>query len=165
MGFFGDLFSSESKPSEGTPVLVKQDVVSKLMALNRDSSPFQVRQSDDPEFDLIAEWKIVDAKWYEIFAKAGLKKVFQVRLKLDEGSNTVSSSDKEFQVSWTAGVPELSVNTEMFVGKKTEFSFGTAIGFTEELKPGVIYNYKFSTNEIKDPIKEAVLAAGWSYKS
>jgi hypothetical protein len=33
--------------------------------------------------DLIAEWKIVDAQWYEIFAKAGLEKVFRVFLKLD----------------------------------------------------------------------------------
>jgi len=32
------------------------------------------------------------------------------------------------------------------------------------LKPGVVYNYRFSTSEIKKPIQEAVAACGWGYK-
>jgi len=42
--------------------------------------------------------------------------------------------------------------------------FGAAYAFTEELKPGVVYNYRFSTSEIKKPIQEAVTACGWDYK-
>ncbi|MFS8130477.1 MAG: hypothetical protein ACMG57_00715 [Candidatus Dojkabacteria bacterium] len=164
MGIFGDLFSSETKPEPGTTVLSKQEVTNNLLGLNRETCPYIVRASEDSNFDLVAEWKIVDAKWYQIFAKAGLKKVFQVWLKLDETTNTVSTTDKEYQINWVAGVPNLSLSTEAFVGKKTEFSFGAAIGFTEEFKPGVIYNYTFSTKEIKEPLKQTVLSSGWSYK-
>src|SRR6185369_12807515 len=161
MGFFGDLFSSETKPEPGTPVLAKDALITNLLALNRETCPYQVKKSDDTNYDLVAEWKIVDAKWYQIFAKAGLKKVFQVWLKLDESTSTVSTTDKEYSINWVAGIPNLSLSTEAFVGKKTEFSFGTAIGFTEELKPGVIYNYTFSTKEIKEPLKQTTLASGW----
>ena len=35
---------------------------------------------------------------------------------------------------------------------------------TEELSPGQVYKYRFSTNEIKKPIQEAVTACGWDYK-
>jgi len=46
----------------------------------------------------------------------------------------------------------------------TSVEFGAAYAFTEELKPGVVYNYRFSTNEIKKPIQEIVTACGWDYK-
>jgi len=42
--------------------------------------------------------------------------------------------------------------------------FGQAFGFTETLAPGQIYKYKFSSNELKKPVQEAVLACGWVYK-
>ena len=43
--------------------------------------------------DLIAEWKIVDAKWYEIFAKSNLTKVFRIYLKFDVIKNEVRGKD------------------------------------------------------------------------
>ena len=42
--------------------------------------------------------------------------------------------------------------------------FGAAVAFTEEVSPGVVYKYKFSTGEIKKPIQEAITACGWTYK-
>jgi hypothetical protein len=42
--------------------------------------------------------------------------------------------------------------------------FGAAYAFTEELKPGVVYHYRFNTSEIKKPIQEALAACGWDYK-
>lgn len=164
MEFLQDLFSSGSKPKAGTPVLRKDEVSNNLLSLNRESCPYQVTKSEDPNYDLVAEWKVVDAKWYQIFAKAGLKKVFQVWLRLDESTNTVITTDKEYQINWVAGIPSLSLSIESFAGKKTEFSFGTAIGFTEEFKPGVTYKYTFSTKEIKEPLKEITLSSGWIYK-
>ena len=43
-------------------------------------------------------------------------------------------------------------------------SSGTAYAFTETLAPGQVYNYKFSTAEMKTPIQEAVTGAGWTYR-
>ena len=34
----------------------------------------------------MAEWRIVDAGWYEIFAKANLEKAFKVLMRLDEAA-------------------------------------------------------------------------------
>jgi hypothetical protein len=61
-------------------------------------------------------------------------------------------------------VPSLSVSASKFSGQKTSIEFGTAYAFTEEFKPGQVYNYRFNTNEIKKPIQEAVTACGWTYK-
>ena len=40
-----------------------------------------------------------------------------------------------------------------FRGQKAEVSFGTAYAFTEKGEFGQVYNYKFSTGEIKSPLQ------------
>src|SRR5258706_292950 len=72
--------------------------------------------------------------------------------------------DEEFTVEWRVGVPLLSISASKFQGQMTSVDFDAAYAFTEELKPGVVYNYRFNTNEIKKPIQEAVAACGWGYK-
>jgi len=158
MGLFG------KKPDKNVPVLSVDEVRQRLLALNRDTAPYQLIDGASQKVDLIAEWKIVDAQWYEIFAKANLTKVFRIYMKFDGAKHEVRGKDEEFTVEWRAGVPSLSISASKFQGQMTSVEFGTAYAFTEELKPGVVYNYRFSTNEIKKPIQEAVAACGWGYK-
>jgi hypothetical protein len=158
------LFGFGKKPKKNTPVLPVEDVRQLLLALNRETAPYQIRDGSAEGVDLIAEWKIVDARWYEIFAKASLTKVFRIYMKFDEAKQEVRAKDEEYTVEWRAGVPSLSLSASKFSGQKTSIEFGTAYAFTEELKPGQVYNYRFNTNEIKKPIQEAVTACGWTYK-
>jgi hypothetical protein len=158
MGLFG------KKPAKNATVLPADDVKKALFALNRDSAPWRILDGASENVDLIAEWKIVDARWYEIFAKANLTKIFRIYMKLDPAKHEVRAKDEEYTLEWRAGVPSLSISKTKFQGQMTSVEFGTAYAFTEELKPGQVYNYRFSTNEIKKPIQEAVAASGWSYK-
>jgi len=158
MGLFG------KKPDKNVPALSVDEVRQRLLALNRDTAPYQIIDGASQKVDLIAEWKIVDAQWYEIFAKANLTKVFRIYMKFDGAKHEVRGKDEEFTAEWRAGVPSLSISASKFQGQMTSVEFGAAYAFTEELKPGVVYNYRFSTNEIKKPIQEAVAACGWGYK-
>ena len=158
------LFGFGKKPDKNTPVLSVEDVRQRLLGLNRETAPYQIQDGSAEGVDLIAEWKIVDARWYEIFAKANLTKVFRIYMKFDEAKQEVRAKDEEYTVEWRAGVPSLSVAASKFSGQKTSIEFGTAYAFTEELKPGQVYNYRFNTNEIKKPIQEAVTDCGWKYK-
>ena len=163
MGFL-DFLTSTKRPPAGTPVLSTQQVLDRLAGLNRPSAPYQLVDGAAENVDLIAEWKIVDAQWYQVFAKAGLSKVFRIYLKLDPETHQVRAMDREYTVSWTAGVPTLSVAVSAFRGQTQSVEFGAAYAFTEELAPGQVYKYRFSTKEIKKPIQEAVMACGWTYK-
>lgn len=158
MGLFG------KKPDKNAPVLSLAEVKQRLLGLNRETAPYRIVDGSAEKADLIAEWKIVDAKWYEVFAKANLTKVFRIYMKFDEAKHEVRAKDEEYTVQWKAGVPSLSLSVQKFQGQMTSVEFGTAYGFTEELAPGQVYKYRFSTNEIKKPIQEAVAACGWSYK-
>ena len=140
------------------------EVRERILAVNRPTAPFQVIDGADEGVDLIAEWKIVDARWYEIFAKASLKKTFKIYLKLDPEAREVRAKDREYEVAWRAGVPTLSLSAKRFSGQKQSIQFGARYGFTEELEFGQIYKYTFQTKELKGPLQEAATGCGWTYK-
>jgi hypothetical protein len=159
-----DFLTSTKRPAAGTPVLPAQQVLERLKALHRPTAPWDIVDGHSEGVDLIAEWKIVDARWYEIFAKAGLKKAFRIFLKLDESAKQVKAQDREYEVSWSAGVPSLSFSASGFKGQSKSVEFGASYGFTEDLSIGQQYKYFFKTDEIKTPVQEAVTACGWVYK-
>ena len=152
------------KKKTNRPACSAQEVINKLLELNRPSAPYRIIEGTTHGVDLIAEWKIVDAEWYGIFEKAGLEKVFQIRMKLDDAKKQVRAKDYEYSIEWEAGIPALSLTVSGFQGQTTSVQFGTGYAFTEELKPGQVYKYRFSTNEIKNPIKKVIADCGWKYK-
>jgi hypothetical protein len=163
MGLF-DWITGDRKPAAGVARQSPEALRGALLGLNRDSAPWQVRDGGPEGVDLVAEWKIVDAQWYEIFAKAGLSKVFRILIKFDADRGEVRTLDQEWTVEWRAGVPSLSLAASAFRGQKVEMSFGTAFAFREDLSYGKVYEYRFATKEIKGPLQEAVAAAGWGWK-
>ncbi len=163
MGLFDFLTGTKRPPKGVTPVSPEQ-MKAAILGVNRDTAPFEIKLSDDASADLIAEWKIVDAKWYEIFAKAGLKKVFRIKMRLDVDKREIRAVDEEFSVQWRAGIPSLTLAASGFRGQKSEVSFGTAYAFTEEFKPGQVYKYRFNSSELKKPLQETVLANGWGWR-
>lgn len=163
MGIF-DSLSSTKKPAAGTPVLPEAEVRARLMALNHDGAPFHLVAASSQGADLVAEWKIVDAQWHEVFAKAGVSKVFRILLRFDAERHEVRAVDQELSVEWSAGVPSLSVTAAKFQGQMQTVEFGRAVAYTEQRGPGEAYQYRFDTREIKEPVQNAVTACGWTYK-
>ena len=163
MGVFSWLTGSRAAPS-GVARESVTDLRKRLLGLNRDSAPWTVRDGAPEGVDLVAEWRIVDAEWYEIFAKAGIRRVFKVLMKIDETRGVVRSADQEWEVEWRAGVPELTLAASGFRGQKWEMSFETVYGFREDGSWGEIYDYKFNTGEIKGPLHKAAAEGGWGWK-
>jgi len=159
-----DKLTSTRRPEAGVAVCPAGEVRQRILDLNRETAPFRIVEGAEDGVDLVAEWKIVDAAWYEIFARAGLEKVFRIRLKFDEREHELRAKDEELTVEWRAGVPSLRVSRSKTIGQTQSIQFGTRYGFTEELRPGEIYTYRFSTGELKDPIQDVVTACGWTYK-
>jgi len=164
MGLFGFLTGRKS-PLAG---VVRQDAATlraALLAVARDSAPFTVRDGGREGCDLLAEWRIVDAAWYEVFAKAGISKVSQVLMRIDAVAGQVRSVDRDFSVAWRAGVPSLTLAAAGFRGQQVGMSFGAAYAFREDdLRFGKVYQYRFNSAEMKGPLQAAALAAGWGWK-
>lgn len=163
MGVFSWLTGSRAAPAgvAREPVAALR---ARLMGLNRDTAPWRVRDGKPEGVDLVAEWRIVDAQWYEIFAKAGVKRVFKVLIKFDEARGVVRSADQEWEVEWRAGTPDLTLAGSAFRGQQWEMSFESVYAFREDGSWGEVYSYKFNTNEIKGPLHKAAAEAGWGWK-
>src|SRR5215210_6733369 len=116
------LFGFGKKPDKNTPVLSAKDVRQRLLELNRETAPYQITDSSAENVDLIAEWKIVDRTWYEIFAKANLTKVFRIYMKFDEDKHQVRAKDEEYTVEWKAGVPSFPSLPASFKGRQPPLS-------------------------------------------
>ena len=73
MGMFDWITGTKAAPKgmARQPVAALREA---LLAVNRPTAPFTIRDGAPEKCDLVGEWKIVDAAWYEIFAKAGLEK-------------------------------------------------------------------------------------------
>ena len=163
MGLF-DRLKGVKHPEEGTPALDRAEVERRLLALSGDQVPFTVQPSS--EADLEVQWRIVDAQWYEIFAKSGLEKSHKILLALNESEHEVRALEEAWEVSWRAGVPDLHLSAEKFQGRTFgSKSFGTGYAFTgvNPLDWGEVYNYRFNVSEMKDPVIAVVTRAGWSF--
>ena len=163
MGFL-DKLKGVKHPDEGTPAVSKSEIAERLLALGDENVPFTIGVGEDA--DLEAQWKIVDAAWYEIFAKAGLEKVHKIHLRLDETAHEVRALEESWQVSWRAGVPTLQLSVEKFQGRTLgSKEFGRAYAFTgvNPLRLGEAYDYRFDVSEMKDPIIEVVTQGGWTF--
>jgi hypothetical protein len=163
MGFL-DVLRGIKRPENGVAPVARAELEQRLLAINNEQVPFSVQPGE--ESDIEAQWKIVDANWYEIFAKAGLKKSHRIYLKLDEGKHEVRALEESWEVEWRAGVPSLRLSIEKQQGR-TLFSksAGTAYAFTgvNPLDFGKAYQYRFDVSEMKDPIVNTILNSGWTY--
>lgn len=167
VGLFSKL-KGVREPVAGVAPLPPEELKQRLLALNDDQLPFVISQGPGgTDGDVVAEWKIVDAQWYEIFAKASLTKTHRIYLTLSSASGEVRALEESWDVEWRAGVPSLSVSAEAFRGRTIgSKSFGTAYAWkgVNPLNYGQVYDYRFNVSEMKDPIADVVTRAGWTFR-
>lgn len=163
MGLFDWMTGSRAAPA-GVKRQSTADLRAHLMAVNRPTAPFRIRDGEPEGVDLVAEWRIVDAKWYEIFAKAGVQRVFKVLMRFDEARGEVRATDQAWEVEWRAGVPVLTARGSASRGQTWEKSFETVYAFREDGSYGEVYNYRFDSEELKAPLRKAAAESGWAWR-
>lgn len=138
------------------------ELLQNILVLNNPDNPYTVVQKDN---NLVATWNIVDAKWYQMFAKAGMKKTYEMTLSFDEKKHEVAYVDRTGDVKWEAGLPQVSFEVSKTKGKQLfNVSGGRSYGVKDDLSVGEIYKYDFDVRKIKDPIFKVIEDSGWKVK-
>ena len=161
MGLLDRLTGTRPGNSGVAPVPVA-DLRSALLGMTRDTAPWLVRDGVGDGCDLVGEWRIVDARWSGIFSEYGLKSVFRVMMKFDEARHEVRNLDEQTTVDWSGPIPQ--VGRSWSRGQISEFEAGKVYGFTEQGAFGQVYNYRFRSGEIKNPLRDMVIQHGWAWK-
>jgi hypothetical protein len=147
--------------SEGPPAEIAE-VRAALLAVNELDAPVTAEQRSPNH--IVFTWRYADAKWWEIMAKAGLEKTYECHVKLDEKRQTATLIDVTKSISWRAGPGEARVGVFGFRGVQFSYEVGAAWGIQENFGVGEIYNYRFSPQEIKNPVMNTILRQGWDVR-
>lgn len=139
-----------------------------LLGLNTGARAYRLRDRGDGRFAL--DWDVVDASWYELFAKVKLSIVYKATLYLHEPAHEVRCYESIRSGSWFVG----------FEGRKPVFRWawsyaggalnvlwsGVAYGITHGFPPriGRVYRFRLDTVAAKREIETAVHGAGWTFR-
>jgi hypothetical protein len=108
-----------------------------------EGTPYTVTDTDDG-FDVALD--IVDAQWYGLFNKAGLKRTYVHHVKL-KGDDAFSITDESRDVEWVAGTPRIAASLEVNRGRIISFSKQKVWAFDEHGNFGVQADYRFNSEE------------------
>ena len=144
MGATQELIASVREATEGTPYVVEERPNGFNLTVN-----------------------VIDAQWYTLIRKNGLKRVFTYEVRTYDRSRTLSITDVENSVRWDAGAgvtspPSLHAERSFKRGRVYQLSFQKQYGFDAQTRqPTKVVDYRFNANEGRDIIRRAATRAGW----
>jgi hypothetical protein len=142
---------------EGEPV-GEDELRALILAINEFDAPVSVEERGKK---IVVTWKYNDAKWWELLARAGLKRLYELHIKLNEEKKEAVLIDVLKTVAWRAGPTEVSVRASGFRGIYAGCQLGSRWGIKENFELGEVYSFKFKPSEIKSPIANSILRSGW----
>lgn len=151
---------SVPKPANVSPI-AEDELMQKLLSINSENSPIEaVEQNGDISFI----WKLADAKWYEFFAKAGLKEQYKLSIRLRDDRPSANVIEEISSIEYGVGFP-LKISGKSFrgwslFGVKNEIAYGVREILPPDL--GKLYQIKLNTRQFRGPILKKILDSGWA---
>jgi len=164
LGFGEYLGGKKAKPW----AVPREELLRRLLELNREDLPFIIRRGDEENCDLVVEWKLADAKWYGVFSKQGLKKWYKAYVLLDDERKTARYLEETGTIRWVYGTegprPVVEYERSFFRGRILfAKEYEVAFGITERGRPGKVYEYMFDPSYPRNLIRNTVEDAGWEF--
>lgn len=155
----------EPRRAPGPPGAVR----AALLGLNAGDRPYRLRDREDGRLAL--EWDVVDASWYELFARVKLSAVYKATLYLHEPASEVRCYESIRTGSWFIGFegskPVFRWGWSYAGGALNVLWSGLAYGITHGFPPriGRIYRFSLDTVAAKREVEAAVRSVGWTFRS
>lgn len=135
-----------------------------ILSLNTDELPFVYEPTPD---GVVAHWKFGDVKWHSYIAAGQADAEYELRVVLDPEKETWKFNEKSSE-------SEAHLNTKGAGASKTwgsgsqkslKFEIGAAAKVEQTdrhgTREGYVYSWAFTSDEVKEPVVNALEAAGW----
>ncbi|WP_028582800.1 hypothetical protein [Desulfogranum japonicum] len=145
-------------PGTGDPVsenILRQ----KIQEINDFDSPIQALEKGK---NLIVRWNYVDAKWWGILSRRGMKKTYELKIRFNDTTKTATLVDIIKMVSFGKGPTSARYSFFYACGLWVFNESEIAWGLTDNFKIGKVYEYSFSDSEIKVPVINTINVNGWA---
>ena len=132
-----------------------------------EGSPYVVHEKPYG-FDLRID--IVDAQWWTLLRKSGVKRVFTYEVRTSDRAKKMSITDVSNTVRWSGGggvssVPSLHMEKSFQRGRVYQYSFQKEVGVDARTgRLGTPVSYSFRSGEGRDLIRDAAERTGWTEK-
>lgn len=139
----------------------ENDLRALLLATNTFDAPVTVSEKGKK---IIFTWKYVDAKWYEIMRKVGRSSTYRLLVKLDPVRHRATLIDLETSMNWSVSPTKFRFHASFFRGIDIAYRREIVFGLNEAFQPGKVVDYRFTNNEIKDPVMNTIREVGWAVR-
>ncbi|MFF0436800.1 hypothetical protein ACFYU9_31840 [Streptomyces sp. NPDC004327] len=160
-----DRFTGTQHPDRGVAPLPAMEVREALLAINGADKPYVVRNARPAEkADLVAEWRILEPAWRNFFLKSQLDRTLKIKMRLVDGKHEVRALDEQLEISWVGDTPRIATSAEYSRGQVTTTSKRWTIERGADGRRHLVEDFAFDTQQLKDPLRKAVLGAGWTWR-
>ncbi|MFJ2583954.1 hypothetical protein [Streptomyces sp. NPDC087538] len=112
----------------------------------------------------MAEWRILEPAWRTFFLRTQVRELLQVRLRLAPDRHEVRAVDRMWQVTWAGDTPRLALSAEAARGQVSVSTKSWMLGRGEDGEDGPTQTFGVDTSDLKDPVRDAMLTAGWTWR-
>jgi len=164
VGMF-DRLTGTRHPERGITPRSEQEVRAALLAVNGPEVPYRVRGATPEEgAGLVAEWRITEPAMRPFFVRTRLDRTLKTRMRLVPEKHEVRTFDEQWEVTWAGDTPRLRMSGEYARGQVTTVSRQWTLGRGNDGRLRTTEVFRFDPAEMKDPLREAVLGAGWTWR-
>ena len=139
----------------------ESDLRKLLLAMNAFDAPVSAVEKGKK---IVFTWKYVDAKWYEILRKVGRSSTYRLLVKLDAKRHRATLIDLETSTDWSVSPTKFRFHASFFRGIDVTYRREIVYAINEAFQPGKVVDYRFTNNEIKDPVMNTIREAGWDVR-
>lgn len=144
---------------QGEPVVLDllQDL---LLAVNEHDAPVSVQKRGRK---MAASWRYQEPKWSERMEKKGMTRLFELWLRFDNNTKTVTMTDRYRSVNWDLSPIVVKTGWLALASPLCRVRIGPDWGI-ENYEDTIPEDYTFSEQEIKSPFLNTILRNGWNVR-
>lgn len=166
--FKGSSWAASVPARPGAAPLRASELSARLEEFNRLDVPFRVERGRD-EREWLVTWRYADGRWMDLARLRGVRRVFRIRLNLDEQRRVVRATDYVARSDWSVGRGGADFEWKSGLGIQFfQAEYGRVLGIQMDSQgrptPELSYTYRFDLREMKGPVVAVVTAAGWDWR-
>lgn len=146
-------------PGSGVPVS-EDELRLRLLAVNNLAVPVRVGER---RRKLTVSWRYDEVPWCELFSRRNLSNLYELRLRLDPLTRTVTLMDRRRSVQFLFCPEDVKTGWPRVILPFLWLRQGR-LGSVEQYAATEPYLYDFHPREIKAPVMGTILASGWDVR-
>lgn len=159
-----DKLTGTTHPADGVAPRPAEEVRTALLGLGRPDAPYVIRDGAAQGADLVAEWRTAEPAWQTLFVQSQLTRAVRFRMRLVREDHEVRVVEEGREVTRVGNPPRLKISGQYTRGPDRTVSRHRTIGRGESGRLEATETYRFDSAELRDPLRDVVLTAGWTWR-